>query len=180
MKNMPYLQTDVLNAIENQENRNARVLTYDQADASDFDAYCSQLSEAGYERKEVYVQGTHRFAAFQLENCGVFVNHYGATHELRIVAEENCTYFSHSDRTKKASVFAQITQLPLENFGMSYMIRLSDGRFILIDGGNDIDADCRKLFACLKAQSPFEKPVIAAWILSHPHCDLPVQFPGSG
>lgn len=170
MKNMPYPQIDV-NVVENQENRNARVLTFDQADATAFDAYCSQLIEAGYERKEVYVQDMHRFAAFQLENCGIFVNYYGSTNELRIVAEENCTYFNHSDRPEKGSVSAQITQLPLENFGMSYVIRLSDGRFILIDGGNHIDADCRKLFACLKEQSPFEKPVIAAWILSHPHCD---------
>jgi len=171
MKNIPFPQTGVSDAVENQENRNARVMTFDCADASAFDLYCAQLSAAGYVQREVYTQGTHRFAAFQMDDCGVFVNHYGDAGELRIVSEENCAYFDHSDRPGKASVSAQITQIPLENFGMSYVIRLTDGRFILIDGGNHIEADCRKLYDCLKAQSPFEKPVIASWILSHPHSD---------
>lgn len=171
MKNMPFPQTGISVVNENQENRNARVLSFAQADAAAFDAYCAQLSAEGYVEKEAYTQGMHRFAAFQLDDCGIFVNYYGSAHELRVVAEGNCTYFHHSDRPGKASVSAQITQLALENFGMSYVIRLSDGRFILIDGGNNIEADCRKLYDCLKAQSPFEKPVIASWILSHPHSD---------
>ena len=54
---------------------------------------------------------------------------------------------------------------------LAYVIRLSDGRFIVIDGGRNLPGECDKLMRCLKAQSPVEKPVIAAWIMSHPHSD---------
>ena len=162
---------DSLEPILHQENRHARVTTSAGAAASDFDACCLQLLEAGYEQAEAYTQGTHRFAAFRLEDCGVFVNYYDAVHELRIVQEDECTYFDFSDRPAKASTPPQLTQLSLEHFGMSYVIRLSDGRQIVIDGGRNIEADCHKLYARLKADTPFDKPVIAAWILTHPHSD---------
>ena len=56
----------------------------------------------------------------------------------------------------------QITQLEQEDYGMSYVIRLSDGRFIVIDGGNNFEPDIDRLMNCLKAGSNSEKPVIAS------------------
>ena len=54
---------------------------------------------------------------------------------------------------------------------MSYAIRLSDGRFIVIDGGRELEPDATKLYECLKRGSVTEKPIIAAWIFTHPHPD---------
>jgi hypothetical protein len=85
--------------------------------------------------------------------------------------EENCRYFDYSDEAADASVAPQITQIALEDFGMSYAIRLSDGRFILIDGGREFEPDADKLYNRIKADSPFDTPIIAAWIMSHPHSD---------
>ena len=47
MKNMPFPQTGISVVNENQENRNARVLSFAQAEAAAFDAYCAQLSAEG-------------------------------------------------------------------------------------------------------------------------------------
>ena len=46
-------------------------------------------------------------------------------------------------------VTPEITQIALEDFGMSYVIRLSDGRFIVIDGGRDFEPESDKLFKAL-------------------------------
>ena len=56
--------------------------------------------------------------------------------------------------------------------GMSYVIRLSDGSFILIDGGYNTDYHIANLYGVLKKQAPDpEHIVIAAWIFSHAHDD---------
>ncbi len=61
------------------------------------------------------------------------------------------------------------------DYGMGYVIRLSDGSFIIIDGGvgGENHVDSNNLLKILKDQSPkdAEKPVIAAWIFTHPHRD---------
>lgn len=156
---------------EHRMNRSARVTSFDNAAAESFESCCALYIENGYTACESYVQGTHRFAALKLGGNGVFINYYGGTQELRVVEEENCAWFDRADKPKIASVAPQITQIALEDFGMSYAIRLSDGRFIVIDGGCSIEAERHKLFRCLKAGSPFDKPVIAAWIFTHPHSD---------
>lgn len=75
--------------------------------------------------------------------------------------------------------------------GMSYVVQLADGSFIVIDGGpcdgKVIPKVCRKgvwidlpetqstdaqnLFDLLCEMSPDEKPRIAAWFITHPHSD---------
>ena len=156
---------------ENQLNRSARVATFDEVNSDAFERCCAVYAAAGYVQQEMYTQNAHSFAAFRMGTRGAFINYFASTRELRVVEEESCAYFDYADRPRKDSVKPQITQIALEYFGMSYVIRLSDGRFIVIDGGNNIEADCRKLFDCLKAGSPVEKPVIAAWIMTHPHSD---------
>ena len=55
--------------------------------------------------------------------------------------------------------------------GMSYVIQLTDGRFIVIDGGFRDTEDQGHLFEYLKLNSTTAKPVIAAWIFTHIHKD---------
>ncbi len=56
--------------------------------------------------------------------------------------------------------------------GMSYVIRLSDGSFILIDGGYGTDYHITNLYEVLRKQAPDpDHIVIASWIFSHAHDD---------
>ena len=54
---------------------------------------------------------------------------------------------------------------------MSYVLRLSDGRFFIIDGGYDTDAQADMLYDFLKEQAGETPIVIAGWFLSHLHGD---------
>lgn len=146
-------------------------MTVENADKMLFDNYCRLLSKSGYEKKEEYVNGTQYYAAFFCGDVGYFLNYFGGIRELRIVEEEECNYFSFSDNAGESIVQPQLTQLTLEDFGMSYVIRLSDGRFIVIDGGFNFETDVDRLYDCLLKKSVGRDPVIAMWILSHAHED---------
>ena len=153
------------------ENKNSRVITFEGADRASFDRYCELFLSEGFAKKETRDNGCNSYAAFLDGSVGVFISFFGAIGELSIVIETDCRYFDYSDTSADASVTPQITQIALEDFGMSYAIRLSDGRFIIIDGGREFEIDADKLYKRIKSDSPFDIPVIAAWIMTHPHSD---------
>ncbi len=159
------------NFAANQENANSHVTIISEAEKQTFASYCEMFANEGFVKKEEYTNDTHLYAAYSKDNTGIFLNYFENTGELTVVKETNCLYFSYSDNMMEASVTAQITQIHLEDFGMSFAVRLSDGRFILFDGGREFEPDCDRLYECLKAGSPYSKPVIAAWIMTHPHSD---------
>ncbi len=164
--------------IENRTNASSRVFVLSNVSENLFENYKKLLADADFINKEEYSQGAHRFAAYQKGSYGVFLNYFGNLNEMTIAVEENCTYFDFADTPRNLSLPAQITQIKLEDFGMSYAIRLTDGRFVVIDGGRDFEPDRARLWKCLCEGSPEEKPVIAAWILTHPHSDHYLCFIG--
>lgn len=170
MLSLPAFQEEIYH--KNRENKTAEVIHIPNAEHASFDAYVAHFLSLGFSIKEAYQNGGHRYTALQKENLGVFLNYFEAIRELYIAVDEDCRYFSYTDVPGKARVSPQITQIALEaGFGISYVIRLSDGRFIVIDGGWNYEPDQDRLLAALKEGSPDETPVIAAWILTHPHAD---------
>ena len=164
--------------IENRTNSSNRVFMMQNICERDFEEYCKSLEAHGYIKKESRVNSCYRFAAYSNGDIGIFLNYFEPLSELTVAAEEGCAYFDFADKPRAHSVPAEITQIELEDFGMSYVIRLTDGRFIVIDGGRDFEPDRERLFKCLSEGSPDEKPVIAAWILTHPHSDHYLCFIG--
>ena len=62
--------------------------------------------------------------------------------------------------------------------GMSYVIRLEDGSFIVIDGGHPKQIDSDRIYNVMKKQAPDpDNIVIAAWIFTHGHEDHTGFFP---
>ncbi len=60
----------------------------------------------------------------------------------------------------------------VDDGGMSYVIRLSDGTFVVIDGGYPTEAEAKNLYSVLYANNVLSgKPVIAAWFITHLHPD---------
>ncbi len=153
------------------ENKHSSVTVFEDAKDDCFDTYAKKLEESGFAKKEEYIKADHRFAAYSRANEGVFLNYFATTREFFVTEEENCKYFSYKDVSGEEKKTVQITQLHLEDFGMSYIVRLSDGRFIIFDGGWNMEPDFDRLFECLKSGSDGGKIVIAAWIMTHPHSD---------
>ena len=158
-------------AFFNQTNASSRVWTVEEAQEELFERCCAALQENGFEKKETRIRGRQRYAAFTDGKTGVFVNDFRSIRTLSIVAEDNCRYFDYHDEASIRALPAQITQMELEDFGLSYIIRLSDGRVIVIDGGNRFEPDADRLLTVLRENAADQKPVIAAWIFTHPHSD---------
>ena len=159
------------NCIENIENNNSRVYAFSNAEEGDFDSYVGLLLEKGFEKKESYVRDGQHYAAFSNGDTGVFINYFGTVGDMFIAVDEKCNYFEFEDKGGEAVVVPQITQVKLEDYGMCYAIRLSDGRYIVIDGGRGFEREVDRLYKCLTEGSPYDKPTIAIWILTHPHSD---------
>ena len=156
---------------ENRENDHARVMMFHNRSLQDYESYCHYFTEKNFKKIEERITEYQSYSAWKKEENGIFLNFFQNTEELSIVLETNCSYFTYEDTCMTETVKPQISQIHLEDFGMSYAIRLSDGRFVLIDGGREFETDARRLYQCLKEGSPYEKPVIAAWIMTHPHED---------
>jgi len=152
-------------------NKNNRVFAIQDSEIESFENYCSYFEENGFVKREYRQHGSFYYSAFEGENTGIFLVYYEGLKEINITVENNCKYFSYSDVMKNNPVSTEVTQIRLEDYGMSYTIRLSDGRFIVIDGGRNFEPDADSLFNKLKSSSPDEKPIIASWILTHPDCD---------
>lgn len=154
-----------------QSTKSTRVVNICDVDKKAFSDYCQLFANSGCIEKEKREQECFTYAAYAFEGWGIFLNYYDNLRELNIVMEENTPYFAFNDCAGEFKVAPQITQIALEDYGMSYAIRLSDGRFVMIDGGTNFVPDTEYLMEFLGKNSPYEKPVVAAWFFTHPDCD---------
>ena len=152
-------------------NKNNRVFAIQDSTKDSFKNYCKLFEENGFTKREYRKHGSFYFAAFEGDNTGIFVIYYGDLKELNITVENESKYFAYTDILEYKNVSTTVTQIRLEDYGMSYVIRLSDGRFIVFDGGRNFEPDVDSLYNQLKDTSVNEKPVIACWILTHPDSD---------
>ena len=147
------------------------VVRMQEKSSEEYEQRCAFVEKSGFSLRACRVTEAGCFRAYQRNEHAVFLNYYPNIGQITVVLEENCAYFTFSDTPRQHRLPPQITQVHLEDFGMSYAIRLTDGRFIVIDGGRELIPDADRLMDCLKEGAPTEKPVIAAWIFSHPHPD---------
>lgn len=159
------------NFTQNQANNTSTVVNLMQVDGNHFSKYCRLLESNGYTQKQYRELGGNIYAAYQNKTGGIFLNYYHALKEINIAIEENCRYFDYIDTCGEAVVDPQITQLYMDDFGMSYAVRLSDGRFLVIDGGYNLQRDAQRLLQCLQEGTAYPTPVVAAWLFTHPHRD---------
>ena len=154
---------------KHRESEQCAVVLLENQDACRLDAYGHWLEEKGYTQWQREEKEHRIFAAYRKGSHGMFLNWFSGTRQLQLVEEENSAYFDFRDEAGEVCATPQLTQVFLSDYGLSDLIRLPDGRLILIDGGNVYEKDIDHLFALMQAES--EKPVIAAWIFTHPHSD---------
>ena len=146
-------------------------------------AYESALSAAGYTLVKSYSleSGSDQYRVYQNGFYTVYVSYLGAvgTARGRVVFEHGCHYDLTAAALPSDRVCdAQIWQLDPDNTysaaagGMGYLIRLTNGEFIVIDGGYRSKTAADTLLALLTANNVNPgKPVVAAWFLTHMHDD---------
>lgn len=145
--------------------------SYGNVSTDDFQNYIETMQKEGYIELESYTMAGNSFVSLRKNDETMLAAYYPAIKEMRIVTEPNMKIFEDNARSTTSDVKCTLTQIDLEDFGLSYVIRLSDGRFIIFDGGWNFEPDADKLMNSLTRQSEEDKPVVAAWIMTHPHID---------
>lgn len=171
---------------------NRYVATYQGVTQTEHAAYIEKLNAAGfakYDENEINFNrfGTYTNGKTQVNLCWypsktILKISYGALGVLPELTEPE-TEMTVQPSIAQPMRWAVDESSPNGAPGMGYVIQLSDGRYILVDGG-PVDRNGRDPGALLKyliehKPASHEKPIIAAWIITHAHEDhiaLPIRF----
>ena len=145
-----------------------------------------------------YVEPNEEWYAYgssPTENMDRIINEFGvtvddATNIMRVIVEKRSSVdlpgteaenVYERDETVRNSVGFIFPNDNYNHYGEGYIIQLADGSFIIVDGGESVtdprvasdktDADLLYDYLMSKKPAAHEKPVIAAWFLSHRHND---------
>lgn len=119
-----------------------------------------------------YAYNVNLFYCYYNQDTCVFIFWDASIHTVFITAEPLLS-LPDASNTAKEEIFLTptFTQLPLKGGGMSYVARLADGRFVIVDGGEYNEDDCLRLYKFLKETSSRKIPTVALWIFTHSHSD---------
>ncbi len=156
------------------------LISYVDATKEEYDAYVNELKENGFTLEKSYTMGNNSYSLMMGETSNSYISYIKNTGEIRVYMEKagEYVYPTESAAETEGSYTPTLWQLRVDNYntqangGMSYVIQLSNGHFIIIDGGYNTSEEAENLYNHLKAQLPAgEKPVIDAWFISHLHGD---------
>ena len=150
------------------------------ATAEEHHTYLEKLKTEGYTQYTENTIGKNYFATYTNSKYTINVGFYASDRSARLLIEPKGSLPARAednkyDPKKDKLTTAQITMIAVgkgsDNVGLSMLIRLEDGRFIVIDGA--YSSRYSHLISTIKSQASeyTDKPVIAAWIITHGHHD---------
>lgn len=162
-------------------------LYYTSADASKINSYVNELEYLGFKKTEDNSINGNRFVTCYGKNGLVHISYLNYNKTLTVILDslKGAVYKeSEPAYTKVTNTSLAVMTLDYDttqdkigsNYdasGMSYVITLEDGRYIVIDGGYGSAKDHHILFNYLKNNNKRKdgKIVIAAWVFTHDHSD---------
>ena len=133
------------------------------------------LFDAGFAETSAKKEGKAVFRLFKNGDTTVYMTRLPGQQALRIVEKKHDAFVS--EPAAPAGPYPTLlTQVKLSyisvDCGMTYVLRLSDGRFVLLDSGyNEYEEDAHLLDLLNEQNVLGGKPKIAAWFFSHAHED---------
>lgn len=167
---------------ENFEKFNSYYVQANGAGLSDFKAYCDKLTANGFSLYYNTESQDSKFATYTDGYNIVNVSYleyedpnaqYGDVSYVSIAIEstDSCALPPVGETYENVTTL-QLTQVKGE---CAFIVRLTDGRFLVVDGG--LDGCASTIYEQISAQNVLKgKPVIAAWIFTHPHTDHVAGF----
>jgi len=144
-------------------------------DYADADAFCAELEALGYRAERRFNVGGTDGVFYVRGDDGVYFYKNSGIPFARAVYGAKL----HTDDTEVGeeiyddTIFYQVYNDPDTASGMTYLIRMKDGSFVIIDGGFNVDAVglinvMRRIHPLYENDKPFK---VRAWIITHPHDD---------
>lgn len=160
---------------------------YTSASANKLNDYVTQIEHLGYKKTEDNSINGNRFITCYGKNGLVHISYLNHNKTVTVILDS----LSGAVYKESEPAYTKVTETSLavmtldydttqdkigSNYdasGMSYVITLEDGRYIVIDGGYGGAKDHHILFNYLKNNNKRKdgKIVIAAWVFTHDHSD---------
>lgn len=141
------------------------------APETDVNKYLRMLAETDYRLLEDNSIEKNRFLVYENQENSVFFSYIPSTASMRLVCESGKRQTMRNMTEANGCAVPSVTQLKIR-LGMCYVITLSDGSFMIVDGGVGCAEDEERLYEFLSQRTPMgEKPLIRAWFVSHTHPD---------
>ncbi len=146
---------------------------YAKTSRAGFDAKCADLVTDGYTLKQETVLDASAYRTYYKESdnsmCHIYWANYNKQMRITTATTDKLPINSISGNNDLCTA-KLITLQGGDELGM--VIRLNDGRFIVIDGGNDNAGNGEEIYNILKANAPDpDNVVIATWYITHAHGD---------
>ena len=160
-------------------------LYYTSANASKISEYVATLESLGYKKTEDNSLNGNRFVTCYGANGLIHISYLNHNKTLSVILDSlqgsvykdtEPTYTKVTDTTL-AVMSLNYDSGDTDASGMSYVVTLEDGRYVVFDGGyrnnNSSKKDANILYNYMKSNNKRKdgKIVIAAWIFTHDHSD---------
>lgn len=153
------------------EGKDAYIKGYEDVSAEDARTLQAEILAEGYEIADTHALGGNTFAFYKKAEENKIFSYYPEAREAKIATDTGALMHKTIDTSGKKLCKPLFTMVDTFDFGLSLVLRLEDGRFIVFDGGWETRDYAERLMAVLKKQCVTEKITIAAWIMTHPHID---------
>ena len=155
--------------------KNAELAISGEKTKNDYDSLKSSLIQNGCKLYTEKSEGDNLFATFTDAENVINISFTPFENKIRLIWDKT-TLLPPKDSDFEKVATPLITQVRNPYFvcdcGMTYIIRLEDGRFVIIDGGEGEYDEIEHTMDILRTQNVLEgKPVIAVWFITHAHSD---------
>lgn len=155
--------------------KNAELAISGEKTKNDYDSLKSSLIQNGCKLYAEKSEGDNLFATFTDAENVINISFTPFESKIRLIWDKT-TLLPPKDSDFEKVATPLITQVRNPYFvcdcGMTYIIRLEDGRFVIIDGGEGEYDEIEHTMDILRTQNVLEgKPVIAVWFITHAHSD---------
>lgn len=149
-----------------------QVVALEGVKKTDFETYCDRLAADGYSLCAENEISGNLFVTYRNES-GKMLHTYWIKYsgEVRTVVADTNLLPITSD-AEAGSICTPLLHQLEGGDEEGYIIRLADGRFIIVDGGKPTEKNADEIYTFLKENAPDAGDiVIAAWYITHAHSD---------
>lgn len=163
------------------------VLVWNDVRESDYNAYKNELEAAGMILSNTYEIGNNKHALYKGDTVNVYASYIGGERVARVFFEKAGTLYPSAEEESYERVSGYVPTLWMldvdsqrvsadtasgSNGGMSFIAKVADGSFIIIDGGYNTSEESNRILNFLRENTPEgQTPVVSAWIITHQHSD---------
>ena len=154
---------------------------YSKANCAVFINWIFSLDNSGYKINQSNVIGDNLFYRIYDREHVINAGFYSAQKEIRCIISINndCAFFAVDEEKLFCNNFETrlcvmgLNKIPGKGECASFIIRLADGTFFVIDGGNDNEETFNDFVNALIFLSGNKNSeiVISCWLITHPHSD---------